>query len=123
MTVVVGYHAHFAIKVDCRATLAVTKGVIANAVKQSIAVLQKTGSPRFARDDGGVDCHVSLAMTVGVGCYAQFVIKVDCHPALAVTNVVIANAVKQSIGMLQKTGSPRFARDDGCGWTATLGSR
>jgi hypothetical protein len=52
-TVVVGYHARFAMKVDCRASLAVTNVVIANAVKQSIAVLQKTGSPRFARDDGG----------------------------------------------------------------------
>jgi hypothetical protein len=32
-----------------------------------------------------------------------------------VTNVVIANAVKQSIAVLQKTGSPRYARDDGGG--------
>jgi hypothetical protein len=80
----------------------VTNAVIANAVKQSIAMLQK------------LDRHASLAMTVGVGCYAQFVIKVDCRASLAVTNVVIANEVMQSMAV-SKTGSPRYARDDGCG--------
>jgi hypothetical protein len=45
MTVRVGYHAHFAMKVDRRASLAVTNAVIANEVKQSMAV-SKTGSPR-----------------------------------------------------------------------------
>jgi hypothetical protein len=49
--------------------------------------------------------------------------KVVYHPALAVTNVVIANAVKQSIAVFQKLdrhaklamtvvgGLPRFAHD------------
>jgi hypothetical protein len=39
-------------RLDCQATLAMTKDVIANAVKQSMMMLQK------------LDCHAALAVTV-----------------------------------------------------------
>ncbi len=83
-------------KLDRHASLAVTNVVIANAVKQSIAMLQKTGSPRFARDDGKGGLPRSAHDDGGLP--PHFAMKVVCHASLTITNVVIANAVKQSRG-------------------------
>jgi hypothetical protein len=56
----------------------------------SLAMTVVGGLPRSAHDDGGG------------GLPPQFAMKVVCHASLAVMNVVIANAVKQSIAVLQK---------------------